>query len=198
MKLTPYPALHNYPLSIPVKQVLIVIAIALVVGLTVAVICRHICFKNTLCFKNTDDLGTFARITVCIALLIIIAIMFGAAFNANSVMEKNINDVRDIRQSSISTNIKKAESYYGINDISIDTSKDYIMLTSVGRNDRGLNNRDARLNQKLKDEESRRGVVISNITFSMDGKEYSGIIKNNTNGTINIFKNDGEMLQKKQ
>lgn len=124
--------------------------------------------------------------------------MFGAAFNANSVMEKNINDVRDIRQSSISTNIKKAESYYGISDISIDASKDYIMLTSVGRNDGGLNNRDARLNQKLKDEESRRGVVISNITFSMDGKEYSGIIKNNTNGTINIFKNDGEMLQKKQ
>jgi uncharacterized membrane protein len=189
MKLTPYPAIHYYSAGIPIKAILVVLTAALAIMVITMII------DGVSHSKHTDKIGSFVGMTILGAMIAIIVILFVSIMNSTDDITKTGDEIQSVQQSSISSNIKKAESYYGISDISIDTSKNYIMLTSVGRNDSGLDNKDARFNQKLKDEENKNGTIISDITFSMDGKEYSGVIKNK-NGTINIFKNDGEMLTK--
>ena len=171
MRLIPYQSQQDYLHGRLTKEILIVMAIALSAAM-IAIIIKKI--SN----RYIDGLMMFLALDAII--LIIPVAELGAiwAFGATSG-----------QQSAITANIRKAESYYGISDISIAPSKERVMLTSAERSDGDSKH-------SLKDRDAEKDMT-SGITFSKDGRRYSGTIKK-SHGMISISKNNGEHLQKQR
>jgi Tfp pilus assembly protein PilE len=208
MKLIPVkPSIWN-PLGSPFKDVFIVAIIAIIVSVFIVYVKKSSlrlkyksaeakqCSDEELNSMKAEDKDGIFKL-IAILGLVTLAIIFGILIQ-NSV--KNAWTSDDIynanKASAISQNTSKLEDYYGISNVQFSKNDDDILITSIGSSDAGLNNNDRKVNDLYKDQELKeKNPTMKTITFTLDGKSYSGLIKKQKN-IVNIYRQDGEMLTK--
>ena len=139
--------------------------------------------------KSANIINGIAFILGSISAIIMIALMFQSSWISPAA------DVawNDYTNAIITKNIDKIERSYGITDLEFNggNSKD-ILLTSYNFDMNKLSDKDKEITKAYRDNERKAGVQMQTITFTQDGKSYSGTIKENL-GTITIYR-DGAMI----
>lgn len=94
---------------------------------------------------------------------------------------------------SADANIDRMERYYGIRNVSMNNDDRDIMTTYMGMDTRHIDGDDMKYisNHQYDEQHDSR---MANITFTQNGKEYTGTITSHT-GVIQVFRNDGTILK---
>lgn len=208
MKLIPVkPSIWN-PLGFPFKDAFIVAIIAIVISVFIVYVkksslrlkykraeAKQYSDEELNSMKDKDKDSIFKLITtLSIVILAIISVFLIQNSVKNAWTRDDIDNANKV--SAISQNTSRLEDYYGISNVQFSNNDDDILITPIGSSDAGLNNNDRKVNDLYKEQELKeKNPTMKTITFTLDGKSYSGIIKKQKN-IVNIYRQDGEMLTK--
>lgn len=215
MKLIPVKPSISNPLGSPFKETFIVAIIAIVIAVFIVYIAIAIVYvkKSSLRLKykgveakqysdeelnsmKSKDKDTILKLISILGMVILgITILTLLQNLSNNAWTKGAIDNAN-RISAISKNTSRLEDYYGISNVQFSDNDDNILIASIGFSDAGLSNDDRNVNDIYKEQELKeKNPIMKIITFTLDGKSYSGIIKKQKN-IVSIYRQDGEMLTK--